>query len=67
LSRGTRAALCGTLNKPRMLLDCVIAYERADWDVCERLATALRLDPDKLPRAYRESLEWTLGLEGSAA
>lgn len=62
-----RHALGGGQNARRLLLDCVIAYERGAWDTCEQLAARAGLDPAKLPVAYREALAWARGLEGTAA
>lgn len=54
-----RAALLGEANARRTLLDCVIAYERADWDLSEQLAREAGLDTRVLPGAYEEALRWT--------
>lgn len=67
LGDDVRHALCGGQNARRVLLDCVIAYERGAWDTCEQLAARAGLDPAKLPVAYREALAWTRGLQGTAA
>jgi len=67
LGDDVRHALCGGQNARRVLLDCVIAYERGAWDTCEQLAARAGLDPAKLPVAYREALAWARGLEGTAA
>jgi len=67
LGDDVRQALCGGQNVRRVLLDCVIAYERGDWDTCEQLAARAGLDPAQLPIAYREALAWTRGLQGTAA
>jgi c-di-GMP-related signal transduction protein len=67
LAEETRHALCGDQNSRRLLLDCVIAYERGEWDVCQQLAVRAGVDPANLPGAYQEALAWTRGLDGSAA
>ncbi|MBI2189763.1 MAG: HDOD domain-containing protein [Acidobacteria bacterium] len=67
LADDVRHALCGGQNPRRVLLDCVIAYERGDWDTCEQLAARAGLDAANLPSAYREALAWTRGLQGTAA
>jgi EAL and modified HD-GYP domain-containing signal transduction protein len=67
LTEETRRALIGEKNARRLLLDCVIAYERAEWDECWRLAQQADVDLTILPAAYREALAWTRGLDGTAA
>jgi EAL and modified HD-GYP domain-containing signal transduction protein len=67
LADDTRQALCGHQNPRRLLLDCVVAYERGHWDECGRLAQRAGVDPAMLPVAYREALAWTRGLDGTAA
>jgi EAL and modified HD-GYP domain-containing signal transduction protein len=67
LAEDTREALCGEQNGRRQLLDCVIAYERGQWDECWRLAQIAGVDLTLLPGAYREALSWTRGLDGTAA
>jgi EAL and modified HD-GYP domain-containing signal transduction protein len=62
-----RHALRGGQNARRLLLDCVIAYERGVWDTCEQLAARAGIDPAQLPLAYREALAWARGLEDTAA
>jgi EAL and modified HD-GYP domain-containing signal transduction protein len=60
-----RAALLGEANNPRALLDCVIAYERGDWDRSETLATSARLNGAVLPGAYSEALSWARDINTS--
>ena len=67
LADDIREALGGEQNARRELLDCVIAYERGQWEDCQRLATRAGVDPAMLPIAYRDALSWTRGLDGTAA
>jgi EAL and modified HD-GYP domain-containing signal transduction protein len=54
-----RAALLGAPNERRALLDCVIAYERGEWDRFDDLAARAGTSPDVLREAYHEALRWT--------
>lgn len=58
LASATAEALMGARNARRDLLDCVVAYDRADWSTCLPLIDAARLRPASLPRAYREAVHW---------
>jgi c-di-GMP-related signal transduction protein len=60
-----RAALLGEANNRRALLDCVIAYERGEWDRSESLATDARLNGTVLPGAYSEALTWARDINTS--
>ncbi|HXT71739.1 MAG TPA: HDOD domain-containing protein [Vicinamibacterales bacterium] len=62
LSAEARGALLGEPNRTRQVLDCVIAYERGEWEACEAFAQAARLDASNLPAAYAEALTWTSDL-----
>ena len=57
-----RAALLGTDNTLRRLLDCAVAYERGQWQQAVDLATTIRLDPARLPVAYQDALRWSRDL-----
>ena len=52
------AALLGKPNALRPVLDLVIAYERADWEMCEALAKPLNLADETLAGAYRDGVTW---------
>jgi EAL and modified HD-GYP domain-containing signal transduction protein len=67
LDNEVRAALQGQPNGRRTLLDCVIAYERGEWDRCEQLAQQAGLDASVLPIAYQEALKWTRDLSSPPA
>lgn len=58
LSESVRGALLGEQNKPRALLDAVIAHERGEWDEAARIAGVLSIKPERLPAAYADSLRW---------
>jgi len=58
LSSKAAGALLGRPNPLRNLLDCVIAYDRADWSTCLPLVDAARLRTAWLPPAYAEALRW---------
>jgi c-di-GMP-related signal transduction protein len=61
-----RAALLGEPNDRRALLDCVIAYERGEWDRFDDLATHANASPDVLREAYHDALRWTRQLAAAA-
>jgi c-di-GMP-related signal transduction protein len=63
LDHETRAALMGADNAPRRMLDCVIAYERAEWARCVELAARAGIDAALLTTAYPEALKWTRELK----
>ncbi len=59
LEDDTKAALLGEQNEMRRLIDCAVAYERGDWETCDRIVHTLGLSPDALPAIYADSLKWT--------
>jgi c-di-GMP-related signal transduction protein len=59
LERSLRAALQGDDNDRRALLDCVIAYERGDWDLYDTLAARAGTSTDVLRAAHHDALRWT--------
>lgn len=63
LADDTRAALLGDDNPTRRLLDCVIAYERGEWDRCAELAQRAGIKLTKLPIAFAEALKWSRELQ----
>jgi len=65
LSDALRSALLGYDNAWRQLLDCVVAYERGDWDACLPLASLARVDRRWLPSAYMDALHWAHELQQS--
>jgi c-di-GMP-related signal transduction protein len=60
------AALAGTENQSRFLLDCAIAYERGEFDRCLYLAGRAGLDPKQLPVAHRDALKWAADFKRAA-
>lgn len=52
------AALRGTTNDCRRLLDAVVAYESGDWDRCMTLSAEAGIDQQAIPTAYAKSLQW---------
>jgi c-di-GMP-related signal transduction protein len=67
LDRSVRDALLGEHNERRALLDCVIAYERGEWDRYEALAARAGTNTAVLRGAYQEALRWTRDLSAAAA
>jgi EAL and modified HD-GYP domain-containing signal transduction protein len=59
LDKDTQAALRGQDNWKRRVLDCVIAYERGDWDRAIDLARRTAIERTLLPVAYAEALKWS--------
>jgi EAL and modified HD-GYP domain-containing signal transduction protein len=58
LSSLVAGALLGRENHWRCLLDCVMAYERGDWDMCMRLADVAGLDRPSMPPMHADALAW---------
>jgi c-di-GMP-related signal transduction protein len=58
LSAGAMAALQGTPNTMRSVLDAVIAHERGEWSDAASLAVASGLQPSALADAYTNALRW---------
>jgi c-di-GMP-related signal transduction protein len=67
LDKSMRAALQGDQNDRRALLDCVIAYERGEWDRYDELAARAGTSSKVLQAAYHEALRWTRDLKRAAA
>jgi len=59
LADETEAALLGEDNPTRRMLDCVIAYESAQWETAEQLARHAGIDPAVLPKAFADALRWS--------
>jgi EAL and modified HD-GYP domain-containing signal transduction protein len=57
-----RDALLGADGPSRLVLECVIAYERGEWDRCFELAGQIDVDPALLAVAHREALSWAAEL-----
>lgn len=63
LDADTQAALRGQDNWKRRVLDCVIAYERGDWDKAIELAGRTAIERTLLPVAHAEALRWSMQLQ----
>lgn len=63
LPEAARSALFGKENFTRRVLDCVIAYERADWDRALELAGISDIRPIALATAYADALRWSKALQ----
>ncbi len=53
-----RMALEGAKVPEGVLLNWLECHEHADWDACGTIASAGRLDEDKLVSCYTEALGW---------
>lgn len=62
-----QAALRGEDTDLRRLLDCVIAYERGQWERCLALAARVGIRPAALPAAHREAMRWSTEFLGASA
>jgi EAL and modified HD-GYP domain-containing signal transduction protein len=64
-----RAALLGTSNGARQVLDAVTLYERAQWLEASSAAAVAGLDEDAVPEAYLDALAWARAISqaGQAA
>jgi EAL and modified HD-GYP domain-containing signal transduction protein len=51
-------ALLGEPTLGSKVLDAVVAYERADWDLASATANGIGLPEDVLIQSYREALPW---------
>lgn len=56
-------ALLGKANPMRDLIDASVAYERGDWETCDRLAQVFNVPADSLPSVYADALKWTRELK----
>lgn len=62
-----KEALLGEPTLGRKVLDAVIAYERADWDLASATASSIGLPEDVLINSYREALPWIHTLSQTTA
>ncbi|MDR3725537.1 MAG: EAL domain-containing protein [Terracidiphilus sp.] len=53
-----RAALNGTLNSERTLLQWIESCEHGDWTACDAAVQSCGLDPGKLLECYAEAVDW---------
>jgi EAL and modified HD-GYP domain-containing signal transduction protein len=54
-----KAALLGEENFCRDLYDCVLAYERGEWERLPALACRINIDESETPALYAEAVQWT--------
>jgi EAL and modified HD-GYP domain-containing signal transduction protein len=62
-----RDALLGQPTRGRRVLDAVIAYERADWDLAAKNAKDIGLPEEVLIQGYCEALPWIHKLSSVSA
>lgn len=58
LPEAVRAALLGTANTQRAVLDLVKAYEEGNWGDVHRLVTRLQQDEHHLSDSYLDAVDW---------
>jgi EAL and modified HD-GYP domain-containing signal transduction protein len=63
----TKAALLGTDNNLRRLLDCAIAYEGGEWQKAADLAQSLGIKASTLQTAYTDAIKWSRALDTERA
>lgn len=54
-----KAALLGEENFCRDLYECVLAYERGEWERLPALACRINVDESETPALYAEAVQWT--------
>jgi c-di-GMP-related signal transduction protein len=52
------AALLGTPNRPRIVLDYAVAYERGVWEKLLDITGVLGFDESGVPLLYRDAVRW---------
>ena len=62
LSSEVSAALLGGQSHLRSIYELVIAFEAAEWGVCEQLAKHLAIPDDTVCEAHLNAVEWAQGL-----
>lgn len=67
LPTDVKDALLGKPTLGRKILDAVIAYERADWDLASQTASGIGLENDVLIKSYRDALPWIHTLSRAGA
>ena len=58
LPTAVKDALLGVRNPLREVLDCVLAYMRADWEQFATQIAGLGPVPTEVPQRYREAIAW---------
>lgn len=59
LADDVKAALLGEENFCRDLYECVLAYERGEWERLPALACRINVDESETPALYAEAVQWT--------
>lgn len=54
-----KAALLGGENFCRDLYDCVLAYERREWECLPALTCRINVDESETSALYAEAVQWT--------
>jgi len=67
ISDDVRRALLGDGNRPRFILDGVIAWERGEWDTAVAALRRAGVTADRLPDAYADALGWANTMTEAAA
>ena len=60
ISDDVKSALLGEENQLRYIYDCVIAYERGEWEKLSEVAAKLGIDEYKTPQVYLSSVDWAM-------
>lgn len=55
-----KSALLGEENQLRDVYDCVIAYEKGEWDKLSEIAAKVGMDEDRTPQVYMSSVDWAM-------
>ncbi len=58
LAQDLEAALLGRPSELKPVLDLAVAYERGDWDACDRLTNQLGVDRRVLAARYQDAVFW---------
>ncbi len=53
-----KAALLGEPNILREVYECVLAYEKGEWEKLSQQATKLGINETEIPNLYQEAVEW---------
>lgn len=59
VTENVKGALVGRQNSYRYILDLIIAYEKADWDLVSKYCTLIALDEKELPMMYLDAISFT--------
>jgi EAL and modified HD-GYP domain-containing signal transduction protein len=59
IAEDVKAALLGEENFCRDLYECVLGYERGEWERLPALACRIGVNEDETPALYAEAVQWT--------